>query len=48
MQNPKIKLFYILTVKTIKDIYIMNEQSGVDCLLRCRRMCVFCIGFSQI
>lgn len=30
MQNPKIKLFYILTVKTIKDIYIMNEKSGVD------------------
>lgn len=27
MQNPKIKLFYILTVKTIKDIYIMNETS---------------------
>lgn len=26
MQNPKIKLFYILTVKTIKDIYIMNEK----------------------
>lgn len=30
MQNPKIKLFYILTVKTIKDIYIMNEMSSVD------------------
>lgn len=30
MQNPKIKLFYILTVKTIKDIYIMNEKSSVD------------------
>lgn len=27
MQNPQIKLFYILTVKTIKDIYIMNEAS---------------------
>lgn len=26
MQNPKIKLFYILTVKTIKDIYVMNEE----------------------
>lgn len=35
MQNPKIKLFYILTVKTIKDIYIMNEKSGVD---------YFCVG----
>lgn len=35
MQNPKIKLFYILTVKTIKDIYIMNEKSVVD---------YFCVG----
>lgn len=35
MQNPKIKLFYILTVKTIKDIYIMNEKSRVD---------YFCVG----
>lgn len=26
-QNPKMKLFYILTrLKTIKDIYIMNES----------------------
>lgn len=29
MQNPKIKLFYILTVKTIKDIYIMNKKTFV-------------------
>lgn len=35
MQNPKIKLFYILTVKTIKDIYIMNEKRRVD---------YFCVG----
>lgn len=35
MQNPKIKLFYILTVKTIKDIYIMNEKSLCGLLL-CR------------
>lgn len=28
MQNPKIKLFYILTVKTIKDIYVMNEEKN--------------------
>lgn len=36
MQNPKIKLFYILTVKTIKDIYVMNEEKKqwcVDCFL---------------
>lgn len=36
MQNPKIKLFYILTVKTIKDIYIMNEKERCGLLLwRC-------------
>lgn len=35
MQNPKIKLFYILTVKTIKDIYIMNERERCGLLL-CR------------
>lgn len=33
--ESQIKLFYILTVKTIKDIYIMNLKSGVD---------YFCVG----
>lgn len=50
MQNPQIKLFYILTVKTIKDIYIMNEKSCVDyfCVagaLPCRH--AVCFLFTQ-
>lgn len=42
MQNAQIKWFYILTVKTIKDIYIMNECLCVDSFLL-----LFCVPVSS-